>query len=377
MPLPTVIGRPLAHALNIYKGQYFMTVDGDDYLNEHALSNIVSIIKKQEPDLIMGTYLCDIEEGQSNFLDAEFDEKKINDVPYFDALSYITNTPNFHTFQWRFIINRGVLDRNKTNYSVKKDEIYSRYNDGITVAAYLIFAKSIVYMPKPFYIYRRRGSSLSSDKGSNMHSIEFLKSFFAIADKFELILKEKTPERRQIIYSILRARFELFRILFAAASEENLIELSNLIEKKYKLMKYLKPISDEYIEFYKCICFNKQNFIVGLRQYLSQQKAILEQGIERCLGRTGYVFPTGLCGFQTYEFLKNQQIEILSFLDNDPLKNGVIFSDVPCALVDSLACDKDIKERFVYIATGHKNNLPKMKAQVLGYGISEENIIVR
>jgi glycosyltransferase involved in cell wall biosynthesis len=377
MSLPTVIGRPLAYALNTYKGQYFMTVDGDDYLTKNALTNIISIIKQHEPDLIMGTYSCDIEEGQSNFKDAEFDKYKINNVPYFSALKYIMSLPNFHTFQWRFILKRGVLSKEKTNYKVKKDTIYSRYNDGITVTGYLLAAHSIVFMPEPFYVYRRRASSLSAEVGNVLHAVEFFKAFLAIADKFQSILERPFCKKKQIVYRILEARFELFRILLVGADKSEFSVLENVISKKIKLMRLLIPVSKQYKDFYRLILSNKNNYNKAIELFLRHQNKILNNSLESCEGKSGYIFPTGLCGFQTFEILKARNISVISFIDNDPLKHGKLYSDIPCKLVESIKNDKDITEHFVYIATGYKDNISKMKAQVMEYGILEKNIYVR
>ena len=115
----------------------------------------------------------------TNFKDAVFDEKKINHVPYKQVLNYLTTLPNFHTFQWRFVLNRQVFDAYNgiKNRKLLCPELNSRFNDAISVTTYLIYSKSIWFVEKPFYVYRKRKSSLSDPERRGEHAIDFFKTF--------------------------------------------------------------------------------------------------------------------------------------------------------------------------------------------------------
>lgn len=376
LPLPTIIGRPYTYAINHYNGQYFMSVDGDDYLVEGALQNIADVITKEHVDLVMGSFICDIETNMTNFKDAEFDASKINDVPYEDALEYLSTLPNFHTFQWRFIVSRKLHDKkNKKNLIVEKNKIYSRYNDGISVTGYLVEAETIKYLPEPFYVYRRRGNSLSVPNIRGKHAIDFFKTFVAIAKTFEIVLQEKESKKKKFIFQMMEARFELFRNLFLDITEKEYLELSELIEEYRTLLSRLEPVSQHYQQFYQCIKDCKETK-QGLVAYGTAERALLMKKIMGCDKRRVYVFPTGLCGESLCEILRKQNINVVAFLDNDPMKEGKVFVETACRL-PSILEEECAEECYVFIATAYRNNIDSMKKQLMSYGLQKDNILIR
>lgn len=377
LSLPTVIGRPFAYAMNHYEGQYFMSVDGDDYLKEGALENIAKAIYQSYPDLIMGSFVCDIEEGMTNFKDADIDATRINGVPYRKALKYLTTLPNFHTFQWRFIVNREVIKNKEKKMLVKKNEIYSRYNDGITVTGYLISSNSIIYIEDPFYVYRRRGNSLSSEEVRGVHAVEFFKAFVAIAQMFENEIDKTLSHKKFYIYNMLDSKFELFRILFLDTSEASYPILRETIDKNIKIFKKLRPVSENYRQFYDCITKNKKDIMKGLREYYFIEYKLLMKSIEGCRGKKTYVFPTGMCGENICNILKANGTEVIGFLDNDKMKENKEFSGIICKTPDTLNKDEDIKNRCVFISTAYRGNIPIMTNQIIGHGISDHDIFIR
>ena len=76
-------------------------------------------------------------DGETNLFT---DTNKINDVPYEDALKYLKELPNFHTFQWRFIVKRSLLEKcsGKKELKVADGILKNRYTTNIPLFSFLV-----------------------------------------------------------------------------------------------------------------------------------------------------------------------------------------------------------------------------------------------
>ncbi len=378
LPLPTVIGRPFIYGRNNYEGEYFMVIDGDDYLTDGALQNIANAIKDSNcADLIMGSFVCDIEEGMTNFKDANFDAGKINGVSYKKVLDYLTTLPNFHTFQWRFILKRGLFDAKTKNNKIKmaNKELISRFNDAITVTAYLVCAKSIWFIEKPFYVYRRRRGSLSDPRTRGEYASDFLKTFIAVANNRKKEIEKHFSYRKKYVLHMLQARFEMFRQLMMEISDERWQELGLILEKHKKILPKLKGTSKSFCELYEYIKSEK-TVQEGLYKYRDTEKNRVIEKLKSCQGKKIYVFPTGMCGESMCKFIKDNGVKVEAFLDNDEMKSGIVFEGTECRLPQILE-KENIAECCVFIATAYEKNIEAMKSQMMKYGVLEENILIR
>lgn len=377
-PLPTLIGRPFAYACNNFSGKYFMCVDGDDFLVDNALQNIADAIKNRNASLIMGTFVCDIEEGMSNFKDADFDSAKINGVPYKEALRYLRELPNFHTFQWRFIVERDLLKKCNEDSGLRMtdDALKNRYNDSFTVVRYLVNADSIWYMEEPFYVYRQRKTSLSAPLYRGTQALEFLKNYLRLIDRNVELLKQGCSYKVEYIYSITKARFEMFRELLLEMNDSEYSKAVEILEEYKFLIPIAKNMSGTYARFCEYI-EDSEDVLTAMRKYRETETQRLLNSIEECEGKKVYVFPTGMCGESTCSFLKNNGVVVEAFLDNDMLKNGEYFENVVCKLPSMLMDEENIEDVCVFIATAYEKNVETMKSQLLKYGVLEENIKIR
>ena len=378
LPLPTVLGRPYCYARNNYKGSYFMTVDGDDYLADGALKNIVTAIKKSNyADLIMGTFTCDIEEGMTNLKDAIFDENRINDVTYSEALEYITTLPNFHTFQWRFITKRGRGSCKHKQLEFQKDDLISPYNDSLSLINYFMNSDSIYFIKEPFYIYRRRKSSVvCAQTNKGQQALDFMKTFIVIADRLKKVLKDSDNIKKKWIFQVLEARYEMFRILMNEMNNEQWEQTVALFEKYIETILLTTNTSYHTKRLVKCLV-ESDSIRLALDKYREDEIQLVMQNINKCVGKKIYVFPTGMCGESTCSLITKNNIKIEAFLDNDILKQGKLFENSVCKLPIELENEEQIQDCCVYIATAYRNNIEIMKKQVRYYGIKDENIFVR
>jgi glycosyltransferase involved in cell wall biosynthesis len=370
--LPTVIGRPYAYGLENMQGRYFMSVDGDDYLVPEALQRLADIIKTKKTDIIMGTFLCDMEEGMTNFMDADFDENKINNVPYDDAIGYIADLPNFHTVQWRFILKkeliRELLIPRKMEGAIYSN-ITSRFNDTISVIGFLAEAKSIYFMKTPFYIYRRRKSSLSSETIYDRLSLDFLKCFTILLKLFG-DKKSNMSVEKYIIKQII-VKFELFRLSCNTINCKDYMILSETLH--YYINSIL--ISREYTEETECFCnfLYQYGIFDGLVLFTQFEKLRLYKIVNTLPDRDYYVFPTGLCGESTCLMLEEYGVTVKGFLDNDETKVEHCFLNKPCMLPKYL----NDKKAVVVIATAYSELKSTLYQQMKEIGIPEKYIIIR
>lgn len=382
-PLPTFIGRPYTYARANIKGKYFMTVDGDDYITEGSLSRIAAIINEREPDVIMGTFIGDAEEGCPMFRDAKFDPQRINGVSYLKALEYLATIPNFHTVQWRYIVKDDILKISEDFAKIFADGLKaydklmneSTYGDLINVLNILSRANSMEFMKEPFYVYRSRSASLSSIGAENKKGIGFLTGLLTM----KVWLGNDNNEK---IESLIKAQLIKFCSLYS-----NVCTI--ITEDGYRRMA-------EIIDFYKNDFLRlKENDIApltelcnlvsfygtheGLLRFTELQEKKLFHKINPLSNKDIYVFPTGISGESTFELLKRWNLSVKGFLDNDPTKEALVFQAAPCMLPDRLnTFSEEQKENtVVVIATCYEYLVSILKDQLIALGMPENRIIIR
>jgi glycosyltransferase involved in cell wall biosynthesis len=176
LPLPSIPARGHSFAVEQAIGEYVHVIDGDDCVAENYLNEVHKVIIEQQPDLIMGRFECIVEEGASNYLDVDIDAKMINGKEVNEAIEYIFDLPYFNRYVWRFITKRSLLSFSKFEDSVSHLVIA----DNIKATVWLMRAKSIYFIEKPFYYYRRRlGSTVSSV--NNKMTLDYIKGIFEIS----------------------------------------------------------------------------------------------------------------------------------------------------------------------------------------------------
>lgn len=367
--LPTVIGRPYDFGLDNMKGSYFMSVDGDDYLIDGALQLIADIIKQEHTDIIMGTFLCDIEEGMTNFKDAEFDKSRINNVSYEAAIEYLSTLPNFHTVQWRYILSKKIA-KSENNKDLMYSEIACRFGDTISTVEFFYKSKSIFYMDKPFYIYRRRKTSLLGSPKYNLISIDFLKCCILIIEKMNLGYKRRAIT--EYCEQQIEVKFELFRMTCNTIDFNEYVEISNIIKNYLDKIYNAGEISVNFDKFRTLI--TKHEVLEGLLTFKEIEKVNLYKKLKKYPSNEFYVFPTGFCGECTCLMLQEMGVVVKGFIDNDKNKTENKFLDLPCFLPDNLN-NISKGDSVVVIATAYSELRSKLKKQLEDIGV--KNIIIR
>lgn len=378
-PLPTRIGRPYIYALSKMQGKYFMTVDGDDYITAGSLKKITEIIKAEHPDVIMGTFISDVEEGCAALRDARFDQKRLNGVSHSEVLKYLATVPNFHTVQWRFIVLKEILNAifEDNEFDRTYDELLneSTYCDVVNMLRILSRANTMAYMEEPFYVYRIRTSSLRAMADENKQSIGLLAGLIAIEGWLE---KDKREYVRVFVQSQVQKYFNLFINACTTATEAGYIrmaELINIYKKDFlKLREYqIIPLT----EF--CDLVDRYGAPQGLMMFTRLQEANLLYQMKPLTDKDVYVFPTGICGESTFLLLKSWDIGVKGFLDNDLTKEALLFQNYPCMLPERLkSLSEDKKQNIVaVIATSYEYLIQILRKQLISLGIPDNQIIIR
>ncbi|MBP2656373.1 MAG: glycosyl transferase family 2 [Firmicutes bacterium] len=378
-PLPTVVGRPYEYAIACARGKYFMAVDGDDYITEGCLTKIASIIKGRNPDVILGSFINDVEPGCTALRDTSIDPDKINGVLYSDVLNYLATVPNFHTVQWRFIVSRNILKKFMKKFLVFRKRYVnlmkeSKYGDAIRVLFILVSAKSIEFMKEPFYVYRSRSTSLSAAPDNN-RSIALLSQLIIIGGCLRI-------DRRREYQDFVRAQIHKFYMLYlqvcTSVSEAGYLKMTRLIETYTKEFSQLKesgilPVT----EF--CDLLNRNGIHKGLTMFTKLQETKLISKLQLLFGRDVYIFPTGICGESTLLLLKSKNIEVKGFLDNDFTKEVLKFKGYPCLLPERLTTlsEEQRQSIVVVIATCYEHLITVLKKQLNNLGIFNSQIIIR
>lgn len=379
MDRPTVPGRAYYECARKMTGVYHLSVDADDCLKEHALANISKAIKKSNADIIMGTFECIIEEGMTNFYDAEFNADKINNVPYKKAIEYISTIPNFHTVQWRYITKHNRMKRikeQKLDEDNNKDTaLASRFMDTFNVLKMFLNADSIYYMKEPFYLYRRRNSSLTGA----LCSREIVIDYFKAAAKFSYVLMKYDIVRKRglKLYMIEQCeiKFQLFKLSFNCLNRNDIVQMADIIDSNKKYIDTFRRCGNqEYKDLYTLI--RRAGTIKGLLVY---QQLLYAQFVERkrdISGKKIYIFPTGTVAESTSELLKELGYEVTGFIDNDPLKDKVMFDGKMCCLPKNIEQELD-SNSFVIIASAYKKVRKSIYDQLKEMNISDNNILIR
>jgi len=373
---PTKAVRGHIEAVKQARGRYIHLIDGDDCVRVNYLQEIASVIYEKEPDLIMGTFECIVEEGATNYMDAPIEKERINQVPTKEAIEYILTLPRFNRFVWRFVVKRELFQLVDFGDDVK----YLVGVDGLKGSVWLFCANSIYFVSRPFYFYRRRvGSTVMSV--NHRFTIDFLKLVFASIEKFSEIAGGNT-EKKHWIRCLAAKQLEWYvKLFFIGADclrEEELDETEQFLRSKESSMyllyeyptKYLYQFADKVTEN-----LNKQ----PIRTILHS----METKLIECLSvrhNVCYVFPTGTAAFHVSRFLDRHGFELKGYLDNDDKKNQTMIYGVPCESFSQFSQRTNPEERNRYsyiIATIYETVEVQIEHQLLDAGVKQENIIKR
>ena len=177
------------------KGDWFICVDSDDYVNGDLLECIVLMINKHSPDMVMYNFEYVTDEG----------EKSKSRLKIADESIYEDNNKQFMYSQkllsddvnniWSKAIKREILDIDK-DYSFCG--IRNMCEDAIQVLPLFTNSQKIVYLQKALYYYRKGQNSITAVTTYNNWMA--MKTCFLITEEY-LDIWSVSQELRQKFYT--------------------------------------------------------------------------------------------------------------------------------------------------------------------------------
>lgn len=143
------------------KGDWFICIDSDDYVNSDLLESVTETIKKHLPDMVMYNFEYVTDEGIKS-------KSRLNIA---DNSVYIGEEKSFVYSKkllsddinniWSKAIKRDILD---IDYDYSTIGIRNMCEDAIQVLPLFTNAEKIVYLQKPLYYYRKGQDSITANR---------------------------------------------------------------------------------------------------------------------------------------------------------------------------------------------------------------------
>ncbi len=369
---PGKLGRAHAFGFNKAKGKYIQFVDGDDFLEQFAVENILKIIKENDMDVVMGSFKCFLEEGATALRDAKFDKEIINNLSYNRFLKYIIELPSFHMVFVRYIFKKSIIKRKNLFFS--EVEHYVTTNDWLPSVKILTMANSVYYMDGVFYNYRRRTGSVTSRLTKSHYTDHFL-------TLLEIIVYLSSIEVDKIKEEYVFSRIELMlEISFSGMDNLGLEEWNKIFSAFEKNMQKLDVLKNsknakliKFFTFIERLGLKKGMLMYGEEEQINHLK-IIKDNYKKDI----YIFPVGIKSQAIARCLKEYDINVVGFLDNDNTKWNNEYFNIPCfnpnIILKMSKYQKD--NTIIYIAPLYSSLSSVLKNQILEYDFIEKNIII-
>lgn len=368
LPLPTKPVRGHIHAVELARGSYIHLIDGDDLVAENYLCGISEIITLKQPDLILGTFQCIVEEGALNYMDVPIEAERINNVPAEQAIDYIFHLPYFNRYVWRFVVRREFFDL----VSLDEDTKYLVSIDGLKTTLWLFYCRTIQYYGD-FYYYRRRVGSTTLSRNNQM-TVDFVKLIFAMTQQIQML-----PDKKKQLQAFQweKTQIESNLKLFVAGSDwledKDFAELEQYISKHKRELDTMRRYESALINAFTAALQEKT-----IKAFVQQNTEKFRQSCKNC--DKVFLFPAGKAAEQVGRFLDAWGVTLCGYLDNDPKKNGASIDGVQCWNLESFANqlpEAARNEHQYIIASFYEPLIKQYHSQLQDAGVLEENIIIR
>lgn len=246
--------------VNIAKGKYIYFIDSDDYVAANTLHKVLSIIEKNNLDLLgfstQTTESLTLEQ-------TETDVSNLDDIHIQNGLDYMATHNYMNNVWWYFIRRDFLLDTGITFIEGVMLE------DGIYTAELFSKAKRMSYTPIDIYRYVQHNSSIMHNK-SEAHYNKLIEDFEHIIFKFsDLVhsIQQKHPEHPSLRRLSARKESYVF-FLIARIVQSNLPfhYLEAVLDRFKKIDVY--PISKFISEDNNGLQFKILTFIFNRRTLL-------------------------------------------------------------------------------------------------------------
>lgn len=146
-------GSTINKGIELATGKYFKVVDGDDWVNQNALVNLINKLELCDQDIIATNY-CKVEDGSDIMHSEEYAGIEYDKTFNFSDIVDKVNSIEFHSIIYR----TEILQKNK----IKIDE-NSFYVDVEYILMPIQYARTIIFVNEYLYMYRvgRLGQSVN------------------------------------------------------------------------------------------------------------------------------------------------------------------------------------------------------------------------
>lgn len=375
---PTVIGRSSLTAARMCNGEYLVALDSDDYLKPGALKKIAEVAVTKKPDIIMYNYDCLISEGNKTNFRMDFDETKINEVPFLEAIKYITGYKTFQSFMWMYASRLDERTKTAINGQSSGGGIHA---DASILVSFFLRYRSIYYIDENLYVYRLRSNSMTATIKSSEGSKGLYLSFIDLV-KFVNGRDLGQGSRYTIEENLSVAAPNLMKYFKLAISEtrflrkDDYLDICSSIDSIRNDFKILERLNDALLtNFLESI--TQYGAEVGLQRLLDFDEKSLVDQVEPFRNALIYAMPTGAYSEHTVETLKRYGIKIEKFLDNADQKHNTWIQDILCQKPENGIDTDNIDDVYIVISSVYPAHIQEMKMQLLYLGIKESNMIIR
>lgn len=383
MPVPdTKTSANYKLAFEAARGEYIQFIDGDDRLKKDCMGEIIPLLKEKKVDLLMGRFECVLEDPKNNkynFIDTAFDENKINNTTYGNALDYLAYMPNLYTSLWRLIFKKSLFE---DIYKSSEHFLYNEFPksfrfDEIITMRILCKANSIYYHKDTMYLYTRRtdGSGTGYVKTGDL----YIDLYYSFLEALLFVYRCK-PKQQKLKYCMARIDylFSFFVGSMSSACGKEYQKISALTEENIELFEVLKFCGIERLEnFYGYI--RTHGSAKGIMLYFEYLKVKFKECLESAKGCDIYLFPLGNKSFLAAKLIQSMGFQIKGFFDNDDTKQGHKYFDAMCYPPNEILkfSDEEKKNLRIVISVIDDKLVKILQAQLKELGISKKNIIVK
>lgn len=210
-------------------GEYILFVDGDDWIINDSIPQIINKIKNnREVDIIAGDFV----KAKNN----KIKNKKVKIIPNLIEYNYPQNliklfeTNNFNPSLWCNIIKKNLFLDN--GIYLEKNVKYTEDMD--CVIQLFLKAKKIDILEPPFYVYRQNQSS-----ATHSYSLKRVDDTMNFVIKWNNRLKEiESEELRKNLFNFVQYQYSIVvGLLFTLPKDEQIKIISKIKEYEYLLTK--------------------------------------------------------------------------------------------------------------------------------------------
>lgn len=263
------------------KGDWFISVDSDDYISPNLLENVVRTIEQHHPDMVMYNYSYffdddTFEKSKLSMADESVFEGETKQQVY--AKRLLTNDVNSMCMK---ALKREIVDI-KTDYS--DCGIRNMCEDAVQVLPLFTKAQKIVYLDTPLYYYRKgHGSNITTAR--SYESWLASKACFLMTENYLDVWNVSVELKQRFYTGYLELLSNFLRWAFSQPEGDlpkSLSDILNLINthpsfsnctrmycKAYAQTSYLRLCVPKIIKYVQ-----KEN-VKGLKRFFSFEKKVL------------------------------------------------------------------------------------------------------